>query len=350
MVDTYKCPGCGAPLYYKPGEEELVCAYCNTHTKVSELGEEDRYDSQSVSEVQEEEEPRGDFEGYVCRNCGAELLTDEYTTATVCCYCGSPALISEKLTGVIKPSGVIPFRLTKEQAKETFRKWVCRGLFTPSVFKKTASIENVRGIYVPFWLYDYEADIHAEGEGKKVSIEYGNDMKYTHSEYYYIKRDGHGSYHGIPVDASKHMDDELMDAMEPFVYGEMKEFEMPYLSGFESEKYNFESNDTEMTGRIEGRVNEYIFQDMKDTIHGYSSVRFTKNQVSLTRKAAKYVLLPIWILTYRYKGENKIFAMNGQTGKQVGTLPNSPQKMLTWFFGIAGVIATGLWILGGLLG
>ena len=350
MVYTYKCPGCGAPLYYHPGEEELVCEYCNTHTRVSQLGEQDIYDCQVSSEIPEHEVQRENFQGYTCQNCGAQLLTDEHTTATVCCYCGSSALIRERLDGVVKPAGVIPFKLDKNQVKKVFQDWICKGLFTPSVFKKSAMIEEIKGIYVPFWLYDYDADIHAKAEGTKVHTERRGDRMYTHTDYYIIERSGSSSYSGIPVDASEHMEDGLMDAMEPYDYGEMKEFEMPYLSGFESEKYNYESDEEEMTSRVESRVSNYVFQDMRATIHGYSSVRSLENHISLHRKKAKYVLLPVWMLTYRYKGENKVFAINGQTGKQIGTLPNSGKKMAAWFGGIAGGITLILFLLGGLFG
>lgn len=350
MVHTYKCPGCGAPLYYSPGEEELICEYCGTHSRVEQLGENDAYDCQVSSKVSKHEVQRENFEGYTCQTCGAQLLTDKYTTATVCCYCGSSALIRERLDGVVRPAGVIPFKLDKNQVKKVFRDWICRGLFTPSIFKNSARIEEIKGIYVPFWLYDYDADVSAKAEGRKVHTQQHGDTMYTHTDYYRIERKGFSSYRGVPVDASKHMDDALMDAMEPYDYREIKEFEMPYLSGFESEKCNYESDSKEMTGRAESRVTSYAFQDVRETVQGYSSVRFLDSKVSLQRKDVKYVLLPVWILTYRYRGENKVFAINGQTGKQIGILPNSKQKMALWFGGVAGTVTLMLALLGGLFG
>lgn len=351
MVNTYKCPGCGAPIEFKPGTEELVCEYCDTHVRVRDLDDEkDGYSYQTENEVNQDQEEREDFDSYTCENCGAQLIVDEHTSATVCCYCGSPALVKGRLNGVLKPAGVIPFKLDRNQAKEKFRKWICTGLFTPSVFKKAATLENIRGIYVPFWLYDYDAEADVQAECTKIVRERRGDTEYTHTDHYMVEREVQSSYRKIPADASERMPDDIMDMMEPYNYQEIKEFQMPYLSGYESEKYNYESTDQEVAGRIENRVSTYIFQDVKSTMMGYSSTRFIRNDVSLRRKKAMYTLLPVWMITYRYKGENKIFAINGQTGKQVGVLPNSKGKLAGCFFGVTAGIMLILLALGGLLG
>lgn len=350
MVNTYKCPGCGASLEYRPGAGELVCEYCGTHVSVSDLDSQEEHYRCEVENEAVQEETRQDFQGYTCKTCGAHLITDEHTTATVCCYCGSSALIPERMEGILQPAGVIPFKIGKAEAKERFRKWLCTGFFTPKVFRDQATLENIRGVYVPFWLYDYDASADLKAECTKIHHERKGDMEYTHTDYYMVERDARGSYLKVPVDASEQMPDDIMDSMEPFDYSEIKEFQMPYLAGYESEKYSYESGDDEVTGRVEQRVRTYIARDVRDTIQGYSGTRILSNQIRMTRKKAMYTLLPVWMITYRYQDENRIFAINGQTGKQVGDLPTSKQKMWSWFFGITAVITIVLRVLGGLFG
>ncbi len=351
MVQTYKCPGCGAPIEFGAGANELVCQYCGTHVDVNEATNGDeQYQCQVENEVQYDESARQDFNGYICQSCGASLMVDEHTTATTCCYCGSNALLQQRLEGVLTPAGVIPFKINREEAKERFRKWICTGLFTPNLFKKKATLENIKGIYVPFWLYDYDARSNAEARCTKVHRQRRGNVEYTHTDHYRVIRDVESDYWKIPADASERMPDEIMDRMEPYNYSEMQEFAMPYLSGYESEKYNYESDDYHVAERVEDRVKQYIFQDLKSTISGYSSVNFLYNRVSMKRKKAIYTLLPVWMITYRYEGEERIFAINGQTGKQVGSLPNSMQKILSWFFGITGSLTLILFVLGGLFG
>jgi Primosomal protein N'' (replication factor Y) - superfamily II helicase len=356
MANTYRCPSCGAPLEYTPGTNGLVCTYCGTEVSIEQLsrnetGEnsEDRTENHTASDI-EDTHARQSFNGYTCESCGAQLITDEYTTATTCCYCGSSALIQERLNGVLKPTGVIPFKINKEQAKQSFRRWLCKGMFTPSVFKQKATLEHIKGIYVPFWLYDYHAEISASAECTKIYRQRRGNTEFVHTDYYIVERQGFSNYQKIPVDASEKMPDDMMDLMEPYNYNELKEFEMPYLSGYESEKYNYESSDTQMTGRVEERVNNYILQDMRNSITGYSSTHILRKQISLHRNRADYTLLPVWMITYRYKGENKSFVINGQTGKQVGELPNSPVKIAAWFGGITAGIMALLLLMGGFFG
>jgi DNA-directed RNA polymerase subunit RPC12/RpoP len=351
MVQTYKCPGCGASIAFQPGAHELVCEYCGTHVDIAELNEETQDNAYQVeNEVDHTAEEHVEVNSYICQSCGAHLLVDENTTATNCCYCGSPALIQERLNGALKPVGVIPFQIDKQQAKERFQNWLGTGLFTPSVFKKAATLENIKGIYVPFWLYDYEAEADAEAECTKVIREHHGDTETIHTDYYHVVRDVRSNYFKIPADASEKMPDDVMDKMEPYNYQQTVDFSMPYLSGYESEKYNYESSDPYMVKRIEDRVNTYILQDTQSTIQGYSSTKYLRKAVTLRRKKAVYTLLPVWMITYRYQNENKIFAINGQTGKQVGKLPNSKQKIAGTFAGITIGIALVLSLLGGLLG
>ena len=348
MIETYKCKGCGAPIEFDGSKGELVCEYCGTHMTVEEMAQTgEKYDAQ-VENAATDESIRMDIDGYKCQNCGAELLTDENTTATVCSYCGSPAIIKARLTGEMMPAKVIPFSMTREQAKSSFSSWCKKGAFTPGMFKKKTFVESMTGIYVPFWLYNYNAECHMDAHATRVRTHTEGEYRVTHTDHFIVVRDGEAEFSLIPADASEKMPDDMMDLLEPYNYSELKDFQMPYLSGFMSEKYNYDSN--EMAPRVERRVRDYIFKEVRDTIHGYSSLSITSSNTRLRRNNAVYTLLPVWMITYRYNGENKILAINGQTGKQVGTLPRSMGKLWGSFFGIfAGVFAI-LMLLGGLLG
>ena len=141
-----------------------------------------------------------------------------------------------------------------------------------------------------------------------------------------------GDYDGIPEDASEKMEDELMERAEPFDYGQMKPFEMPYLAGYLSEKYNYTS--AQMAQRAKKRVSEMAFGAARGTINGYATVNVTTQRIHLREKAVEYVLLPVWMLNYRYNGNHQQFLINGQSGKMVGTLPVSGGKAIAWFCGI----------------
>lgn len=174
------------------------------------------------------------------------------------------------------------------------------------------------------------------------------DTIYEHTDHFQVGRHVRADFEGIPTDASKKMDDTTMDLLEPFNYNELAPFQMPYLSGYQSEKFSFDSN--QMAERAEHRVREYIYGEARNTITGYANVNVTSSRMQLTKRRSTYALLPVWILNYMYNGKKYTFAMNGQTGKVVGKLPRSKGKIAAWFSGIFAASFGILMLLGGLLG
>lgn len=348
MITTYKCKGCGAPIEFDGNAGELVCEFCDTHMTVEEAKNSNSLFENVYEDVTTTEEQKIDVDGYKCQSCGAELITDADTTATVCTFCGSSAVLKGRFTGETMPAKIVPFAVTKDKAKEEFKKWCKKGIFTPSMFKKNTFIEKIQGIYVPFWLFDYSAGCSIDAKATKVHTHRQGDYIVKKTEHYRVYRDGEANFDLIPADASEKMPDEMMDLLEPYDYSKLTDFQMPYLSGFLSEKYNYDAN--EMAPRVEKRVKKYIHEEVRNTIRGYSSVIETYSQLRLRKQKVTYTLLPVWMITYRYNNENCMLAINGQNGKQVGKLPKSVGKMWAWFGGISAASFAVLMLLGGIFG
>lgn len=162
------------------------------------------------------------------------------------------------------------------------------------------------------------------------------DYMYTNTKHYQIRRRAVMSYDKVPADGSMRMEDETMDLLEPYDYKDLQEFQMPYLAGYQAEKYDRRPKD--VYPRIQERLNEYTRQKVRDTIHGYTTVNNIRFQNTYRGTNAVYTLLPVWLHRYRYKGKTYQFAMNGQTGKIVGKPPISETKVGKWF----GLIAAGI--------
>lgn len=340
MVREYKCPNCGAPMIFDSTLQQMLCEHCNTVKTVEEM---ETVEENTAYETGEEES----LKRYTCSNCGAEILTDDYTAATFCSFCGSPTLMEDRLSGEKMPTRIIPFKISKEQAQNSYRAWCKRGILTPKDFTSQNTIEKITGMYVPFWLYDYDANVKLNADCTRVKRERRGDMEYTHTDHYHVYRDVSDYYEKVPVDASEKMPDSVMDRLEPYSYSELQEFNMGYLSGYMAEKYSFNSD--ELKRRVENRLEGYIFKEARDTISGYTSTAVTENNIRLSCKRAAYAMLPVWLLNYRYKGREYMFALNGQTGKIVGTLPISNGKVLAWFGAITAAVYVLLTIIGGIL-
>ena len=349
MTVSYKCPSCGAAMEFDPETGKLDCGHCGYETTVEEMTKNPQQEeSFEEAEDAKEEGETGTFKVYRCPSCGAEMLTDEYTSAAICGFCGMPGLMEDRLSGQLKPTFVLPFKITREDAVDRFRAWTRGNILTPRGFSSSSTLEKITGIYVPFWLYDYNTNVHLDAHCTRIRTSRSGDYEYTYTDHFDVSRDLNVEYDKIPADASEKMNDKIMDLMEPFDFTQLKQFEMPYLSGFMSERYNFGSD--ELQGRAKNRARNFALQTARNTISGYSSVNVINQRLHIRELKENYVLLPVWMLNYRYKGTNYQFAINGQTGKQVGTLPVSGGRAASLFGAVSAAAFVLLTIIGGLIG
>ncbi len=358
-VINYKCPNCGADMAFDAQTGLLRCASCGRTDHIEEMSgsktrggeykyemdEDDRKAADSAfendySESAEEDIPsnhstfeENEAKEYHCNNCGAILITDPQTTATTCSFCGAGVVLSDRLSGRLAPAKVVPFSISKEQAQEAFKKWCRKGLLTPRDFMTADRIKNITGIYVPFWLYDMNGRGEAEATCTKVRTYTLGDWIYTETKYYHVYRKVDLNYSRVPCDASQKMEDRMMDKLEPYQYDNLKDFNMPYLAGYLSEKYDFD--DEQMLPRIKDRVGEYVDNYIRSTINGYTTTSIHRKDINIRKKHADYTLMPVWMVCYDYRQAEHIFAMNGQTGKVVGKPPLSKAKIAAWFGGIS---------------
>lgn len=330
MALDYKCPNCGGSLHFDVGSDNMICDYCGTRVAVSQAAQQEDFAEEAGNASFFDGEEMS-VTAYECSNCGAQIMTDEQTAATFCSYCGNPALIETRLCSVRKPSRLVPFKKDKQEAVAAFKKWSKHGLLTPFSFTKSTTVEKITGIYVPFWLLDCRTDVDYRANATIVHTEFHGDMEKITTKYYQVYRNVSVNYGRIPADASEKMDDYMMDCLEPFAYDELVPFQMPYLSGFYAEKYTY--TDAELHERVKKRTDKYAEAAARETIQGmgYTTVTKTSVNTQVCWQNAEYVMFPVWLLNYKYRGKIYTFAMNGQTGKVVGKLPTSRIKMLATF-------------------
>lgn len=351
MVKNYPCPSCGADMTYEEGSDHLHCASCGLEVPVEDyLKAADGKPKVEVKpNVNEGENSTVSSEKvtvrhYHCPNCGADLLTEPETAATFCTYCGSPAILEEQLTGTQKPDLVIPFAFNREKAKEKFREWTKKGLLTPNLFRKSTTLEKVTGLYVPYWLYDYYARTRMTVHATQSSTHREGDYRVTNTRHFLLTRDIGANYEKIPQDASKKMDDNSMRIIEPYNPDTYKEFSLPYLSGFLADSYEYTSED--LRSMAESRALQYNKRLVMDSMSGYSIGGVVSEQSELQKGPARYALLPVYIMTYRYANKNNMLLINGQTGKTCGKIPISFWKAAAAFAGSFGIMFGILTLLG----
>lgn len=344
QIRNYQCPSCTGPLQFDPATGKLVCEYCGSSYSVEEIeklyGKPEAKPKPGKTE-QPEGSPWSEAEAaglrvYNCPSCGAELIFDVTTTAGSCPYCGNPTIVPDELSGALRPEWVIPFKLTKEEAVKALKAHYKKKPLLPKLFSDQNHLEEIKGVYAPFWLYDGEASGSAVYDAKK-ERSYTTPRYYvTETSHYECYRSGRLRFERIPVDSSTKMPDEYMDAIEPFDYGEMVPFATTYLPGFMAEKYDVDAEEAQERARVRA---ERSFADvLKESVTGYSGVSEKECHAEFRRSGLHYALLPVWLLNTKWKDSTYLFAINGQTGKPVGNLPIDKGKKNAWFFGVwAGV-------------
>lgn len=348
----YKCPCCGGAIEFNSTIQKMKCPYCETEFELETL--------KSYDEELKKEQPddmnwemkaggtwqQGETDGmvvYNCQSCGAEIVGDETLAASSCPYCGNHIIMKERFAGDLRPDYVIPFKKDKKAAKEALREHLKGKRLLPKVFKDENHIDEIKGIYVPFWLFDTETEAHMRYRATRVRVWSDRDYNYTETTYYSVVRGGNVGFERVPVDGSKKMEDALMESIEPYDFSEAVDFQTAYLAGYLADKYDV--SEEESISRANERIKRSTEEMFAQTVKGYATVHKESGSVRFKEGSAKYALYPVWILNTTWQGQNYIFAMNGQTGKFVGDLPMDKGAYWKWHMGLTAVFGVCICIL-----
>ena len=341
-LQEYKCPNCGGAIQFDPGTQEMVCPFCDSKMNI------DAVMTMDLSQEQESESIDWGYEGnswqddeqqgmvvYSCQFCAGEIVGDETLGATSCPFCGNPVVMTSKFSGTLRPDIVIPFKLGKDVALKSLQKHYMKKILLPKVFKDKNHMDEVKGVYVPFWLFDADADAHIEYLATKVRRWSDSNYDYKETSTFQVIREGSIGFNQVPVDGSIAMDDALMESIEPFSMKEAVDFKTAYLAGYFANKYDV--NAEESASRANERIKNSTESMFATTVKGYSSVKPQRSAINLINGGVHYALLPVWLLHTSWNGQNFVFAMNGQTGKFVGDLPLDKAARRKWFLIIFGI-------------
>lgn len=378
-VVNYQCPSCTAPLRFDAESGQLECDFCGSSFSVAEVegvyaakSEEAKRAGEAIEASAASSEgadaPDSATEGaggvsvgtveevvsssaaavasagagvaqvrqqtaaapapsmviYNCPSCGAELICDETTVATSCPYCDNHTVIPTRYSGEFKPDFVLPFAKTKEETIAALKSHYKGRPFLPDTFTDGNHVKEVKGVYVPFWLFDGSASGSASFEATRSRTYLSGNYRVTETDHFDVYRSGSISFLGIPVDASTKMPDDYMDSIEPFDYRALVPFSPAYLPGYLADKPDV---DVEACGeRADARAEVTVLDNLRDTVVGYEMVLERGSSTGVVRERSHYAMLPVWMLSTRWEDAPYLFAMNAQTGKMVGDLPVDKRK------------------------
>ena len=342
LITEYKCPNCGAPLAFDAAAGKVKCENCGHESEVGDL-----IDAQKEDGITEEfnwgnykdslsGERLEDVVVYQCQSCGAVIETDKNTVATTCPYCDNNVVITDRVSGGLKPNAIIPFEITKKELPDILQRFYKDKKYLPKDFFSTRVIEKAQGVYVPFWLFDCKvAGNVAFNTTRSAAVTTAKEI-ITTTSHFLSERDGEMEFSNVPVDASVKMDNDLMDSLEPYYYSKIKDFDGAYLAGFVADRFD-SSPDDEISRVTERTVNSAV-EAMRSTVTGFETVNLRSNRLHLENANVKYALLPVYLFNCTYKGKKYRYAVNGQTGKVVADLPISQGKIFKHSALVAGIV------------
>lgn len=331
----YKCPNCGGGLKFDAVKQDFVCEYCDSVFKEQDFFVKDEVLENDNPESAAKENEKQEFENavlYSCPSCGAQVITDETTAATECYYCSNPIVLSGRLSGEMKPDLIIPFRIDKKGAIDKFKEMCGKRLFLPKNFIADSRLEEIKGVYFPYWYVDCETSGSINATSKQVRSWVTGDYRHTETTIRGHFRQGDMQIRNMPEAALKGKDRDIMRYVCPFNANDFVPFSMSYLSGYFAEKRNVEFAD------IETAVKQKIFQFSEEKLEksiDVPNVTVNNRSINMGGLEYKYNLLPVWVLNYKHKDKNYIYALNGQTGKVYGELPVCFKKLIALFAGVA---------------
>ena len=393
-VREQKCPACGAPMAYDPETGKMRCEFCGT---LAEIGApepepavepepaaepepvhqneaqqspfEPAQQGETGAEEQEEQPQQGktdkvevlpsttqgfDFASlndqavcedaealpiYNCVSCGAEIIAPPSQIALTCPYCSNNIVLTQKVSGKLRPNGVIPFKITSKELPAAMKNYYKDKVLLPRNFFSESTMGRVTGVYVPFWVFNGTASGPMTFTGFTTETERIGNYELTTTNDYLLTRNVDLKFENVPVDASGKVDDKLMDSMEPFDMKELKPFDIRYLAGFTADRFDVRKRN--IANRARKRMLASAASLAAAQITGYSGVKQQRADLNLDLDA-KYLLFPVYLFDIAHGGKTYSFAVNGQTGKVVGTLPIDKSVSLLYFLKRLAIVAGGI--------
>ncbi len=293
-----KCPKCKESITFDSVNQVWFCNHCK-----SEFLDKDIQKNQAVTPVKI----------YHCDNCCEQYAT--VNSEFNCIYCGNN--LNQAAEEFIKPDYIKPFVNNKNDAIKVFKKMLKNRIFYPNILKKSTIINNIKGVYVPFWIYNFEIN------GKVTFL--GMDEVNNINSKYEITNDCHFEFVNYMISASKNFPNNLIDSLELYNYSDLTEYDDNYLAEYAilqnsiNEEESFDKIKSEAMNVSIGKVRKAINHNKK---------KLHSNNMEITNINKKCVLLPIWIVSVIYNDKNYILAMNDFNGKTFNNVPTSMIKTI----------------------
>lgn len=327
-----KCPDCAGIMEFDPKTGGLLCPFCG-HTESIRHERQQETGAQELDFASASKRENCDWgvskKTVICKACSAESIYDALEIASVCPFCGSNQVMEANDKDTMAPGGVVPFKVSDQEASAYFTKWIRKKWFCPKLAKESAKAGAFKGVYFPYWTFDAQTS-------SDYTARYGKDRRVNRDGKEEVQTDWfntRGHYEQFIDDelvlASTTHDRSMLQGLEPFRTEDNKSYKPEYLAGFAAERYSIGLESA--WEKAKGTIRRKLENEVSGKIRREKDADRVQN-VNLTTKYSeityKYLLLPVWISNFKYQDKVYQFMVNGQTGKISGKTPISIYKVL----------------------
>ncbi len=337
-LEKHDCPACGARAEWNPGRQALVCPYCGTVSPYELDQSGTVHEIDLVTALRDlPQEYRGwktDRRSVRCRACDAVSVFDPGRVGQNCEFCGSPELVDyDEIKSPLSPQGVVPFKIEEHQAKDILKRWFGSKWLAPGSFKKSAFLDTLRGVYLPYWTFDASVDCDWTAdagtyyyESQKVRLSNGKEETRQVRKTRWRPASGNvrHAFDDEPVPGTQGIDVGRLRQIEPFPTGDSVPYDTGFLSGFIVEHYRVVLIEAAKRGR--DQMNSKLMAICGAQVPG-DTYRNLQIRPRYGAETFKHVLVPVWLLTYRFRNKPHQVVLNGQSGRIAGSYPKSFWKV-----------------------
>jgi len=342
----FPCPSCGANMHFDPKEGSLKCDHCGNIIDFEKNDEPIlEYDFFSAKDVEKKESKGEQTLTIHCESCGAKTSVGNDTISKFCAFCGSSQIISREELGGIPPESVIPFQISTKKAQEAFKAWIKKRWFAPNSLKKQKLAGKLNGVYIPYWTYDADTFYSFTAQGgkhyyvTKTRVVNGKTQTYQErrTRWYPVSGSNQHYFDDLQIQASKEIDYDLLERIEPFTMSKLTAYMKEFLSGFLAERYSVGVKEgwEDAKREIKGELNSMVRQEVLS--RGYDVVRSINIVANYKTVSYKHILVPVWLSAYKFRNKTYQYMINGENGKVAGRAPVSAWKIIFLVLGIAAV-------------
>jgi predicted RNA-binding Zn-ribbon protein involved in translation (DUF1610 family) len=346
---VFPCEQCGADLKFEIGQQKLHCPFCGwskeLEIKPDAVVAEQDYNGMLARLAEKRKEGKSDEVGSSeirCSSCGATVTFNGALTSTECACCGSPLQREHVHDSAdrVPADGVLPFLVDQNQAQVNMRQWVQSRWFAPTEFRQRGVNGKFNGMYLPFWTFDtmtFNRFAGQRGEHYMVTVGEGQNRRTeTRTRWYPVDGAFQQFFDDVMVCAATGLPDSVMASLGPWQLDKCVPFNQQMLAGFLAQTYVVPLDQGFSRARAE--IDEAIASSVRGRIGGdeqrIDSIKSRYDAISY-----KHLLLPVWLLAYRYRDKPYQVVVNASTGEVQGERPYSWIKITLFSLAIAAAVA-----------